>query len=163
MSNAIVEDHKIECTTCHPAEPADTMRNAECPQSGTLSGRIRRITVEQMVKPEFVGSISDSQYYYCDDTDCPVVYFTPDGSGSFTKGDLQVAVYDKDPGQDVNVCYCFDWTRAHITDQIKTTGSSTAFDEISEELNAGNCECELKNPKGVCCLGDINKFVKEVA
>lgn len=163
MSNTIVEEHTIECTTCHPAEPEVTLRNAECPQSGTLSGRIQLRTVEQMVKPEFIGSISNSQYYYCDAADCPVVYFTPDGTGTFTKGDLQVAVYDKDPGEDVNVCYCFDWTRARISDQIKTTGSSTAYDEISEEVTAGNCECEIKNPKGVCCLGDINKFAKEIA
>ena len=163
MVNSMIGEHTIECTTCHPAKPVDSLRNAECPQSRTLSGRVQLLTVEHMIKPELVGSISDSQYYYCDAADCPVVYFTQDGSGTFTRGDLQVAVYDKDPGDDVNVCYCFDWTRGRITDQIKTTGSSTAFDKISDELNAGNCECDLKNPKGVCCLGDINKFAKEIS
>lgn len=162
MVNSTIAEHNIECTTCHPVEPDVTLRNAECPRSGTLCGRIQRLTVEHLIKPELVGSISDSQYYYCDDADCPVVYFTQGGSGTFTRGDLQVAVYDKDPGENVNVCFCFDWTRKRITDQIKTSGRSTAFDEISDELNAGNCECDIKNPKGVCCLGDINKFAKEI-
>lgn len=162
MLNTSIGEHKIECTTCHPAEPIETSRNADCPQSGTKSGRIQRLTVEHLIKPELFGSISESQYYYCADADCPIVYFTQDSSGTFTKGDLQVALFDKDPGSEVNVCYCFDWTRGRITEEINSTGNSTAFDEISKELNADKCECESKNPKGVCCLGDINRFVKEV-
>jgi hypothetical protein len=34
--------------------------------------------------------------------------------------------------------------------------------EIAREIKAGNCACDIKNPKGECCLGDINLFVKEV-
>ena len=52
MSNALVEEHKIECTTCHPVEPTDSLRNALCPHSGTVSGRIQRLTVEHLIKPE---------------------------------------------------------------------------------------------------------------
>ena len=163
MVNSTIIEHKVDCDCCLPTEVLEAPRNAECPHSGTVSGKIQRLTVEHLVKPELKGSISDSQYYYCDASDCPVVYFTQDGSGTFTKGDLQVAVFNKDMGKDVNVCYCFDWTRERIRDQIKTAGSSTALDEIREKVNADNCVCEMKNPKGVCCLGDIQNFLKEIA
>ncbi len=29
-----------------------------------------------------------------------------------------------------------------------------------ELLQAGNCACDIKNPKGECCLGDVNSYVK---
>ena len=163
MVNSSISEHKIDCDCCLPTEVSETPRNAECPHSGTASGKIQRLTVEHMVKAELIGSISDSQYYYCDAPDCTVVYFTQNGSGTFTKGDLQVEVFNKDIGEDVNVCYCFDWTRKRLTDQIKSTGSSTALEEIREKVNADNCVCEIKNPKGICCLGDVQNFLKEVA
>ena len=105
---------------------------------------------------------ADIQYYYCSDADCPVVYFSNEDVPVFEKSDLIVKVYSKDSAMDVNVCYCFDWTRKRLTDQLNTYGSSTAFDEITEEVKAGRCECEKKNPTGACCLGDISRYTAEV-
>ncbi len=85
----------------------------------------------------------------------------------FSIDDVAVKVFAKDQGDDVPVCYCFDWTRGRIKQPIRETrkglppGQSTAAVEIAREIKAGNCACDLKNPKGECCLGDVNAFVKE--
>ena len=155
MSN----EHKPGGVCCLITEETVAPLRAHCPQSKTSARKIQRRTVEHLVKPELVGSISDSQYYYCDAPDCPVVYFNQDSSGTFTKGDLQVPVFAKDPGKEVNVCYCFDWTRGRIEEEIKETGTSTASREVAEKMKADHCDCDIKNPKGTCCLGDINRFV----
>jgi hypothetical protein len=80
----------------------------------------------------------------------------------FTVDDVNVKVLAKDKGDDVNVCYCFDWTRGRIQDEINKTGKSTASLQIAKEVKVGNCACDIKNPKGECCLGDVNGFVKQV-
>ena len=143
---------------------------AECPASRTLSNKVLHETLDNLIVLDKRHLISkEVQYYYCSEPDCPVVYISNParhGSGGeevpvFEKSDLSVKVFSKDNQEDVHVCYCFDWTRKRITDQIKTTGSSTAFIEVTEELKAGNCECEIKNPKGACCLSDIQNFMKE--
>jgi len=28
-------------------------------------------------------------------------------------------------------------------------------------VKAGRCACEVKNPSGACCLGEVNKAVKD--
>jgi hypothetical protein len=69
-------------------------------------------------------------------------------------------VFDKDSGDDVRICYCFDWTRGKIKEELHFGGETRAEAEIAREVRAGHCSCDIKNPKGECCLGDIRKFVK---
>jgi hypothetical protein len=80
----------------------------------------------------------------------------------FSVDDVAVKVFAKDQGDEVPVCYCFNWTRGRIKQQIGATGRSTAALEIAREIKAGHCACDLKNPKGECCLGEVNMFVKEM-
>ena len=174
---------------CVVPENIEAPIKAECPLSGTLSNKALFETLDNLIVHDKRHLISkDVLYYYCSEPDCPVVYFSsparPSGPHSrtghwsggparhwsggeevsvFEKSDLSVRVFSKDSSEDVNVCYCFDWTRKRLTDQIRTNGSSTAFDEIKEEVEAGNCDCERKNPKGVCCLGDVQNFLKEIS
>ncbi|MCH8272462.1 MAG: (2Fe-2S)-binding protein [Candidatus Marinimicrobia bacterium] len=154
---------KVDSCGCSVvSEIIDAPAKFECPLSGTLSMKIFHETLENLIVLDKRHLISkDVQYYYCSEPDCPVVYFSNGETPVFEKSDLTVKVFSKDIQENVHVCYCFDWTRKRITDQIGTTGSSTAFIEITEELRAGNCECEIQNPKGACCLGDIQNFMKE--
>ncbi len=154
MSN----EHMPDGSCCLVTEVTDAPPSADCPASGTESKKIQHRTIENMVKPELIDQILDSQYYYCADPECSVVYFNQDSSSTFTAADLRVKVFAKDPGKDVYVCYCFDWTRGRIEEEIEETGTSTASRDVAEKMKAGNCECDIKNPRGVCCLGDINKF-----
>jgi hypothetical protein len=135
---------------------------ATCPVSGTLSHRVQRRTVEHLIRSDRLSDIRDVQYYYCTDPDCRVVYFPGEQAPYFLVQDVTVKVLTKDTGDDVNVCYCFDWTRGRIKDEIRQSGKSTASVEIAGEIKAGSCACDIKNPRGECCLGDINSFVRRV-
>ena len=167
IENGVLHSAKsVEVDSCGcyiVTENIEAPVKAGCPVSGTLSKKVLHETLENLIVQDERHLISeDVQYYYCSEPDCPVVYFSNEEAPVFEKSDLSVKVYSKDNGEDVNACYCFDWTRERITDQIETTGSSTAFDEITEEVKAGRCECERKNPKGDCCLGDVARFTAEV-
>ena len=151
------------CGCCVVPENIEAPKKSECPVSGTLSKKVLHETLDNLIVQDKRRLISEvAQYYYCSEPDCPVVYFSNEEVPAFEKSDLSVKVFSKDSGEDVNVCYCFDWTRKRITNQIESTGSSTAFDEVADEVKAGRCECERKNPKGGCCLGDISRFTAEV-
>lgn len=159
----IAEDkHKTDEQCCLVTEVTPAPSRAECPVSKTLSRKVQRRTLEHLLKPERVGTIENVQYYYCADPNCKVVYFSNGTVSYFTVNDVSVKVLAKDKGHDVNVCYCFDWTRARIKEELANTGKSTASLQIAKEVKAGNCACDVKNPKGECCLGDVNSFVKSL-
>lgn len=159
VEKIMANEHKPDGVCCLVTEETDAPLKADCPDSGTNSRKIQRRTIEHMLKPELVVNISDSQYYYCANPDCPVVYFSQDGSSRFTTEEIQIAVFAKDSGRDVKVCYCYDWTRGRIEDEIRETGNSTVSREVAEKVRASLCECDIKNPKGTCCLGDLNRYV----
>jgi len=62
----------------------------------------------------------------------------------------------------IPVCYCFGFTRRDIHDEIAETGRSRIAEQISAEVKAGNCACEVKNPSGKCCLGNVTRVTQEV-
>jgi hypothetical protein len=159
---AIADDqHKKGDACCLVTEQSSAPVSAECPVSRTSSRRVQHRTVEHLVKPEQRIRIADVQYYFCTEPSCDVVYFSNQDTIRFTKDDILVKVFAKDAGEDVNVCYCYEWTRGRIRDEIIATGKSTAAIEIAKEVKAGRCLCDVKNPKGECCLGDVNRVVNE--
>jgi hypothetical protein len=114
-----------------------------------------------MLLPEALGTLDAEQTYrLCTLSDCNVVYYGDQGA-QFATEDVKVPVFQKDLGQDVNACYCFGWTRAKITEEIRSTGKSTAASSIAGHIKAGRCGCEINNPQGSCCLGDVSATVKE--
>ncbi|MBI1805657.1 MAG: copper chaperone Copz family protein [Ignavibacteria bacterium] len=159
----IAEDkHKVGDECCLVTDTTPAPARAQCPVSRTVSKKVQKRTLEHLLKPEKIGSIQNVQYYYCADSNCRVVYFSNESVPYFTIDDVRVKAFAKDKGEDVSVCYCFDWTRARIKQELVSTGKSTASLQIAKEVKAGNCACDIKNPKGECCLGDVNSFVKSI-
>jgi hypothetical protein len=155
------DKHHEDESCCLVTEKTPAPAKAECPVSGTLSRKVQHRAVNHLLKPAKRSAIRDLQYYFCKEPACHVVYFSNEEAPAFSVDDLIVKVFAKDQGDEVPVCYCFDWTRGRIIRQIEETAQSTASLEIAREIKAGNCACDIKNPKGECCLGDINSFVKE--
>ena len=159
----IAEDkHKPDEQCCLVTDVTPAPSRAECPDSKTPSRKVQRRTLEHLLKPEKVGSIQNIQYYYCADANCSIVYFSNQAGSMFTVDDIAVKVFSKDRGDDVNVCYCFNWTRARIKEETARTGKLSASLQIAKEVKAGNCACDIKNPRGECCLGDVNSYVKSL-
>jgi hypothetical protein len=156
-----MDKHKLGEDCCLVTERTLAPARAGCPVSHTLSRKVQHRTVEHMLKPGKAASLTSAQYYYCTDPSCDVVYFSNESVPYFTVEDVAVKVLSKDKSDEVNVCYCFDWTRARIKEELVRTGKSTASLQIAKEVEAGNCACDIKNPKGECCLGDVNSVVKE--
>jgi Zinc binding domain/BFD-like [2Fe-2S] binding domain len=132
-----------------------------CPVNDTRSKKVDTLTVKSLVRALPPG-MPNTQYYFCDASDCDVVYFALDVEAPmFRREDLVVRVGTKETEDPIPVCYCFGFTRKDIENEIAETGRSTVADRIKTEVNAGNCACEVRNPSGKCCLWDVTRTAKD--
>ncbi len=149
-----------ECCTVNEgqAKPPAVMA---CPVSGARSKQVNVLTVKSLVRRLSFGA-PRAQYYFCQDPSCDVVYFPwqPEAP-TFRKADLCVRVGAKEKPDPVPVCYCFGVTRKEIEEELRQTGKSTFAARITAEVQKGNCACEVKNPSGKCCLGNVTRAVRE--
>ncbi len=148
--------------TCSVKETtAATPAVVPCPECGSRSKQVESLTVKSLVRRLPFG-MPPAQYYFCEATGCAVVYFPSNPEALiFRRGDLLVRVGAKESDDAGLVCYCFGITRKDIGDEIRQTGKSTVPERIKAEVKAGNCACEMKNPSGKCCLGNITRTAHE--
>lgn len=145
---------------CCVTDLSENRASCHCPTSGTNGRKVGLITLKALLKSSALEKLkSQRTYMFCPESSCEVVYFTHEGD-VFQKSDLKVLVYQKDSGEDVPVCYCFGWTRTRIRDEIKRIGKSTVVRSIKQNVKDGKCGCEVNNPQGSCCLGNVSKEVK---
>lgn len=137
------------------------MTNAPCPVVGKRGKPVPLVTLRSLVLPEYAAAVEGREWFFCDRSDCEVVYFTHDGR-TIKKNALKVRVGFKEKEAPRPVCYCFGHTVESIRQEIEKTGRSTVVASIRKKVEAGECSCEVLNPKGTCCLGDVNNTVKEV-
>jgi hypothetical protein len=145
-----------------PAEPTKTKSRLLCHRCGHEGQSIDRTTIDALLKPESLSQVAGSRYAFCETPNCPVVYYTADGT-QLTKEQIRVRVGLKETEDPVTVCYCFGVTERMIREDVQRTGQSSASARIRAEVNAGNCRCEVENPSGRCCLGEVIQAEKRAA
>ncbi len=135
-----------------------------CRECGNEGKAVKEITLKSLVKKPRLESIKILDgFYFCDTAGCEVVYFNNEQDVYLNKTDVSIRVGIKEADDPIPVCYCFGWTRKKILDQLKKKGFSTVVEEISAKVKAGECACEVNNPTGKCCLGEVNRLVKSVS
>ena len=95
-------------------------------------------------------------YSFCPARDCSIVYFEDKGE-HFSVDDLRIRVGLKVNDDPIPLCYCFGFDENDIRDEIDRTGSTSIAEKVSRLIREGLCACEVRNPSGVCCLGELNK------
>jgi len=131
-----------------------------CPSCDSIGKAVQMITLRSLLQEKYSNKLSkNDNYYFCSAPSCDLVYFNTN-KASFTVRDLGVKVFQKDAALDVPVCYCFGWTRKKISDEIQNLGKSSAIGSIKKNIQAGRCACEINNPQGSCCLGNVSNYVK---
>lgn len=130
-----------------------------CPQCQDKGKAVKIITLKSLLVPESLARLNpNTNHKMCQNQDCPVVYFNQEGS-SFLTDEVKVPVFQKSKSEDSPVCYCFGWTKSKLKTEIEQTGASTAISSISEHIKAGRCGCDVNNPEGSCCLGNVKKVL----
>lgn len=140
---------------------ASTSATRPCPVTGTPSARVAMRTVQSLVRRLPLGA-PPAQYYFCGLKGCDVVYFPSDPRAPiFRRDDLLVRVGAKEESDPIPICYCFGIARRELLEEVQEVGKSATAERIKAEVKAGTCACEVKNPSGKCCLGEIARLLKE--
>ena len=117
-------------------------------------------TMFLMLRPQVFDQIGQSEYRFCASPDCPVVYFSRERS--FTTGDLRVQVGLKEKDGPITLCYCFGFYEQDLRTEITTNGRTTIPQRISALIKERMCACEVRNPSGSCCLGEVTQAAKRL-
>ena len=148
-------------SNCCAAFAASTDDGTSCPISGTSGKPVELQTVKALLTSEALQRLNTSSHRFCSEPACEVVYFDECGH-TYSKADVRVPVWQKEPFGDRIVCYCFGENEADIHVEISTKGNSNAVERVRAHIEAGRCACEVRNPRGACCLGDVAAAVKRV-
>ncbi|MGG4341993.1 putative iron-sulfur cluster-binding metallochaperone [Paenibacillus lautus] len=131
----------------------------QCPACHQKGKSVQLITLKSLLQPTALETIHpDSSYAFYSNPSCEVVYFSD--LQTYDKDTLKVSVFQKDDELDVPVCYCFGWTRERLIQAIQKNQRPT--DHIREQVQANRCGCEINNPQGTCCLGNITTFIRSL-
>jgi Zinc binding domain len=149
-------------SSCCSGTSTDTNTAVRCPACGSRGMAVDRLTVKALLTARALQQFASADYRFCQKTGCDVVYFNADGA-RFTTAEVRVAVWQKCPFGAPPVCYCFGESEASIRADIEATGRSSAVDRVREHIAAGRCACEVRNPRGACCLGDVTAAIRRVA
>ncbi|MEK8129193.1 (2Fe-2S)-binding protein [Paenibacillus filicis] len=143
---------------CQTADEKPATLN-KCPVCHQKGRSVQLITLKALLQPTALGTIHpESSYVFCSNSSCEVVYFSD--MQTYDKDTLKVSVFQKDDELDVPVCYCFGWTRKGIIQAIQENQQPT--DHIREQVQANRCGCEVNNPQGACCLGNVTTFIRNL-
>jgi len=152
--NCSTESH--DCCTPQPKG------KAACPLCGEAAKGVLAKTLAHLLTDDVKTKLDSLEgFYYCKTPECGAVYFRDD---KVLKQDaLTVTVGLKEGATPATVCYCFEWTKEKIKAEFEATGKSTALEDIKAKMEDPGCSCEILNPSGQCCLGDVSRVVKELS
>jgi hypothetical protein len=120
---------------------------------------VKLATVKSLLTYEALARLQPEEvFFFCADPACATVYYS--SRQTFTTDDVRVKVYPKDPSSETPLCYCFGWNKARLDEQIQRNQVS-AVQEIRGHIKAKRCACELRNPQGSCCLGNVIAYLHE--
>jgi len=142
---------------------------ATCGRTGKL---VETRTVQALLALPLTEMRGDT-YRFCSQSDCPTVYYSTGGAAgagdastrqAFREADLRERVHQKHPADDeVFLCYCFRHTPGSIRAELQATGHSTVVQRVTAGIKAERCACEIRNPQGSCCLGNVRAVMKQLA
>lgn len=145
---------------CSPGGELIRPEPSRCPTNQQRGRYVSQLTLKAMLAVPLTG-VSEADYFFCRATNCPIVYFRADGQQIFEVSQLRERVYQKCPDSDsVFVCYCFRHTVGSVRAELRQTGMSTVFEQITAGIQTGQCACDIRNPQGECCLGNVRRLVQ---
>jgi hypothetical protein len=147
---------------CSVPKQSQTESASLCAECGAKGRSVERRTVLHHVKSELLARVSDDDYRFCPAPACAVVYYGTCGA-VFTVNDVRELVTAKANGDVRPLCYCFGFTEGDIRREITQAGETRIPSQIGRFIKEKICACEIRNPSGACCLGEVNKTVKQLS
>jgi hypothetical protein len=138
---------------CTPTTPVAV---TTCPTCGTTGKAVKLVTLKALLTPAALATLHPGEpHRFCPDAICDTVYFS--SSRTYGQMDVKVPVFQKDGRGTTPACYCFGHTRADLEHATREGRAGVIPQSIHAHIQAGRCGCEVNNPQGSCCLGNVNR------
>jgi hypothetical protein len=143
---------------CAPTDLVEHRANVyACPGCGKHGRQVALITVQAQVAVSLQELVA-SPYQLCASPGCAVVYYAA-GAPPITRAQVREHVFPKEATPDVLICHCFRHSLGAIQ-QSDQVGRAAILANIVAGTRQGQCACELRNPQGRCCLGDVRRLMR---
>lgn len=145
---------------CPPSSNVEPVKT-NCPSCGEKGKNVPLITLKSLLTASSLQTIEpDNTYSFCSNSSCNTVYFSGTHSQTFAVDTLKVPVFQKKSDMHVPVCYCFDWTRECLVQAV--SHNQQPIEHIKEQVQSNRCGCEVNNPQGACCLGNVTAYLRSL-
>jgi hypothetical protein len=147
------------CDLTHPVQELPVQTT--CPACGQAGKPIPLETVKAQLAV-ILRSTRKVEYLFCKTQSCRVIYFSADGIQTYEVNHIREQVYQKEPeNAEVFVCYCFEHRVGEIA-AATPERRAAILDDIKTGIQSGQCACDLRNPQGSCCLGNVRSLLKRL-
>ena len=137
--------------------------DGNCPSCKNKAKNVKLITLKSLLRPSALETLNAKEnHYFCSTEDCEVVYFDT-SKKKYIVSDVKVAVYQKNDSVTTPICYCFDWTKEKIKQYVQKGITPNPVEHIRKNIKENRCGCEVNNPQGSCCLGNVTKFTNQLS
>lgn len=137
---------------------------SSCPSCFAAGTAVERRTLLHHLRPDVFDRVGELEYRFCESPDCDTVYFSTDGEVAFETADMRQLVGIKATGDSrALVCYCFGFTIADLEAEIRAPRTPSTARRVRELVKARACACEVRNPSGRCCLGEIARVTQRLS
>lgn len=106
-------------------------------------------TIKALLTPDALAQLEMVTFRFCPEPACDTVYFSETGQ-VFRVTDVRVPVWQKLPPGDRLLCYCFGATERDLI-----RDGAAILTQVRAHIGERRCACEVRNPRGSCCLGDL--------
>ncbi len=140
------------------------MGKMTCPacQAGGLP--VKPVTIDALARDTVLDRLrTRAGFGYCPTADCPVAWFQPETGEIVDKSDLTVRIGMKETTGPRPICYCFGHDAVDLEAEIQANGRSEIPAQIAAKCGQGLGRCEETNPQGSCCLGNVNRIIREAS
>lgn len=143
---------------CALVDPPESSTNVgTCPGCGQWGRQVALMTVQAQVAFS-LRKLAAAGYRFCATPGCTVVYYAA-GAPPIVHSQLRERVFQKEAAGDVLVCYCFRHSVVALQ-QRDSARHAAILADIVAGTRRGQCACELRNPQGSCCLGNVRQLLR---
>jgi hypothetical protein len=141
-------------------EPDAGPKIVKCPTCQQVGKRVDTLTLKALLAVPLTN-IRLVEYRFCRTPTCQTVYYSVDGAQCFGEGDLRERVYQKHSAEEeVFACYCFRYKVGDVRAAVAQGHTQPIVAAINAGVQAGQCACDIRNPQGSCCLGNIHAMIQ---
>jgi hypothetical protein len=145
--------------TCCPTTTTPARDESQCPGCSQRGRTVAIATVQAQVAISLRELVAGG-YRFCETRRCPIVYFAAEGEALHHE-QLRERVFQKEQAGNVLVCYCFRYSMSALQHSEPTQRAAILADIVAG-TRLGQCACELRNPQGHCCLGNVRQLLSTV-